>query len=262
MANMKEMSGLHVSRRSMLVTPELCIGCRACQVACKEWNKLPAERTKNRGTYENPPDLNQYNYTKIEYIEMAEPTRWLFVSRRCMHCTDAGCIKICPVPGAISKTREGAVVFNKQKCIGCKLCRSGCTFDIPRYDAQDKISKCTFCDDRLSAGLTPLCAKTCPTGAISFGDRKKLLATANAEGYKTIYGENDLSGLGVMFALKEKPDYYRMVNNPGLPGMMAFWHKVLRPLTVIGLGAAVTASALHYLGYGPDEVTPSDGGDA
>src|SRR3989337_3352471 len=94
----------------------------------------------------------------MRYVEIpsaSNPVRWLFVSQRCMHCDDAGCMKICPAPGALFKTKEGAVAFNKDKCIGCKLCVSGCPFTIPRYDEKDKVSKCHLCSDRIAEGLAP-----------------------------------------------------------------------------------------------------------
>jgi formate dehydrogenase iron-sulfur subunit len=257
---MEILSGVDVvkKRKGLLVTPELCTGCRGCQVACKQWNKLPAERTKNRGTYENPPDLNANTWNKIKFEEKADGA-WVFTSQRCMHCGNPGCLRICPVPGAISKTKGGAVVFNKRKCIGCKLCSAGCPFDIPRYDKEDKISKCHLCFDRTPSGLAPLCAKTCPTGAISWGDRDALIAKAKAKGYETVYGEKSLDGLGAMFALKEKPSYYGLPNSPGIPGTVSFWRNVLKPLTVIGLGASVAAGFLHYMSVGPDEVTDEGG---
>ena len=131
-----------MTRKALLISPEACIGCRGCQIACKEWNQLPATKTTNRGSAENSPDLSSSLYNKIRYIEMPSETnmmRWLFVSQRCMHCDDAGCIKICPAPGALYKTKEGAVAFNKDKCIGCKLCASACPLISP-FDAKDKIS--------------------------------------------------------------------------------------------------------------------------
>ena len=137
------------------MTPEACIGCRGCQVACKSWNQLPAIKTKNNGSYQNPPDLESAAFNIIRYNEVPSkenPVRWLFVSRRCMHCEDAGCMTICPAPGALYRTEEGAVAFDRDKCIGCKLCVNACPFDVPRYDAEGKISKCHLCFDRIGSG--------------------------------------------------------------------------------------------------------------
>ncbi|MCL4491243.1 MAG: 4Fe-4S dicluster domain-containing protein [Nitrospirae bacterium] len=243
-----------MQRKTLLISPELCIGCRGCQTACKAWNRLPATKTANKGSFENPPDLTPYVYNKIRYVEApseANPVRWLFISQRCMHCEDAGCMKICPAPGALFRTKEGAVAFNKDKCIGCKLCIAGCPFNIPRYDEKDKISKCHLCPDRIAGGLEPACAKTCPTGAIAFGDRSAIIAGARNAGYRKLYGEADLGGLGVLYAFKESPEFYGMNEKPAIPESIVFWHNVLKPLALIGLGGAVAGSVLHYLAIGP-----------
>jgi formate dehydrogenase iron-sulfur subunit len=243
-----------MARMGILVSPELCIGCRACQVACKSWNQLPGDKTVNRGGFENPPDLTPHLYNKIHYLEVPAATdvqRWLFVSQRCMHCDDAGCMKICPAPGALYKTKEGAVGINKDKCIGCKLCVAGCPFNVPRYDEKDKISKCHLCYDRIANGLQPSCTKTCPTGALKYGDRDALISGAQKGGYAKLYGQTDLGGLGALYAFKDAPKVYGMDEKPAIPETVVFWHKVLKPLSYIGLGGVVAASLIHYVAIGP-----------
>lgn len=241
-------------RKGLLITPEVCIGCRGCQTACKNWNQLPGQRTKNSGTYQNPPDLMPSAYNIIRYSEIpteTKPVQWLFVSRRCMHCGDAGCMKICPAPGALYRTKEGAVAFDKEKCIGCKLCVAGCPFDVPRYDAEGKVSKCHLCYDRIAEGMAPACAKTCPTGAIKYGDRDELISAAKKAGYAKVYGEADLTGLGALYAFRDAPKIYGMNDNPAIPESVVFWHNVLKPLAVIGLGGVVAGALLHYVAVGP-----------
>jgi formate dehydrogenase iron-sulfur subunit len=242
------------NRKAILVTPEVCIGCRACQTACKSWNQLPGIKTKNSGSFQNPPDLASAAFNIIRYNEVPSeknPVRWLFVSRRCMHCEDAGCMSICPAPGALYRTKEGAVAFDRDKCIACKLCVNACPFDVPRYDAEGKVAKCHLCFDRIGAGMEPACAKVCPTGALRFGDRDELIRTAKSEGFGTIYGEQDLGGLGSIFAFKDEPKLYGMKENPAIPASVTFWHTYLKPLSVIGLGGVVAAAAIHYLAVGP-----------
>jgi formate dehydrogenase iron-sulfur subunit len=242
------------NRKALLVSPELCIGCRGCQTACKNWNQLPGEKTKNTGTYQNPPDLESTAFNIIRYSEVpseSNPVRWLFVSRRCMHCGDAGCMKICPAPGALFKTKEGAVAFDKNKCIGCKLCVAGCPFDVPRYDRENKVSKCTLCADRIAEGLQPACTKTCPTGALQFGDRNSLIDSAKKAGYSKVYGEADLTGLGTLYAFKDPPKLYGMNENPAIPESIIFWNTVLKPLSLIGLGGAIAGALIHYAAVGP-----------
>ncbi|MDD3618711.1 MAG: 4Fe-4S dicluster domain-containing protein [Desulfobulbaceae bacterium] len=242
------------NRKAILVSPELCIGCRACQVACKSWNLLPGIKTQNNGTYQNPPDLASAAYNIIRYSEVPgqeNPVRWLFVSRRCMHCEDAGCMKICPAAGALYKTDEGAVAFDRDKCIACKLCVNACPFDVPRYDEEGKVTKCHFCFDRIGNGMEPACVKTCPTGALKYGDRNELISNAKADGFSTIYGEQDLGGLGAVYAFKDEPKLYGMKENPTIPSSVVFWHTYLKPLSWIGLGGVVAAAAIHYLAIGP-----------
>lgn len=249
-------------RKAILVTPEVCIGCRGCQTACKSWNQLPGIETKNRGTIQNPPDLAPAAFNMIRYSELPSeknPVRWLFVSRRCMHCDDAGCIKICPVSGALYKTKEGAVAFDHDKCIGCKLCVAGCPFDVPRYRDDGKVMKCHLCFDRIAEGLQPACTKVCPTGALRYGDRNELLVSAKKAGYEKIYGEADLGGLGSIFAFREAPKIYGYADKPNIPESVIFWHSVLKPFAVIGLGGVVAAALVHYLAIGPKKVEGGEG---
>jgi len=256
----RALSGVDVGRKrkGLLVTPDLCIACRACQSACKQWNRLPGEKTVNRGSYENPPDLTPSLFNQIHFIEKKKDVGidWLFVRRSCMHCGEAGCMDICPAPGALFRTKEGAVMYDKKKCIGCKLCLAGCPFNVPRFDENDKIAKCTLCADRIANGLSTACAKTCPTGAIRFGSRDELIGQAKAGGFN-VYGEKDLDGLGVMFALKQSPDVYGL-SEPRYNGTIAFWDNLIRPLSVAGLGVAAAAALLHYITVGPREVEPDD----
>jgi len=242
------------NRKAILVTPEVCIGCRGCQTACKSWNQLPGIKTKNNGTFQNPPDLESAAYNIIRYREVpsdSNPVRWLFVSRRCMHCEDAGCMDICPAEGALYRTKEGAVAYDRDKCIACKLCVNACPFDVPRYDAEGKVTKCHLCFDRIGAGMEPACVKTCPTGALKFGNRDELISAAKKEGFSTVYGEKDLDGLGSIYAFKEAPKLYGMKENPSIPASVVFWHTYLKPLSLIGLGGVIGAAAIHYLTVGP-----------
>ncbi|MGE5893414.1 MAG: 4Fe-4S dicluster domain-containing protein [bacterium] len=246
-----------MARMGILVSPELCIGCRACQTACKSWNQLPGDKTINRGSVENPADLTPHVYNRIHYQEVPsenKPLQWLFVNNRCMHCDDAGCMKICPSPGALYRTKEGAVGIDKEKCIGCRLCVVACPFNVPRYDEKNKISKCHLCFDRIANNLQPACTKTCPTGALKFGDRDGLIGTAQKAGYAKLYGQDDLGGLGAMYAFKDAPTVYGYNEKPGIPETVVLWHTVLKPLSYIGLGGVVAASLFHYVAFGPHKI--------
>jgi formate dehydrogenase iron-sulfur subunit len=218
----------NVTDQVLMITPELCIGCRACQVACKEWNNAEADETKNTGTYENPSDLTGELYNRIKFIESnsEQGVKWLFGSQRCMHCKDAGCVKACP-QHAVFQTDQGVVMFDKSLCLGRfakedKLeCAQACPFKIVRFDKAGKISKCTFCHDRVINGLQPACAKTCPTMAIQYGNRDQLIKERRDSGYSTIYGEKELGGLKVLFSLKESPSVYGLPENPSIPAVVS-----------------------------------------
>ncbi len=161
-----------------LIDVSKCIGCKACQVACSEWNELRDEVGHNHGTYDNPMDLTADSWTVMRFTEHeneAGNLEWLIRKDGCMHCAEPGCLKACPSPGAIVKYANGIVDFNQDKCIGCGYCITGCPFDIPRISQKDhKAYKCSLCSDRVSVGMEPACVKTCPTGAIVFGSKEDM----------------------------------------------------------------------------------------
>jgi len=197
-------------RKGMLVDLTKCIGCRACQVACKQWNDLPAEETHNWGSYQNPRTLSSKTWSLVEFTEIEQDGQfhWVFAKRQCMHCLHPACVSACPV-GAFHQTEEGAVVYDSGRCIGCRYCMVVCPFEVPKFEWEKPlpfVRKCTLCVDRLEAGLEPACAKTCPTGAITFGERDALIAEAEAriqahpEKYVDhIYGKDELGGTSWMY---------------------------------------------------------------
>ena len=248
-------------RLGFLVDTSRCIGCRSCQVACKQWNKLAVDQTANKGTFENPRDLTPHLYNRIRFVEQADEkgVRWGFFNERCMHCGDAGCMKVCPSPGALYRTKDGIVGFNKEKCISCKYCVSACPFNVPRYGADDKVSKCHLCMDRISGGMTPACAKACPTQTLQFGDRGGLIAKAKAA-KKELYGENDLNGLGVVYALDAPPSAYGLPARPSIPMSIFLWKDVIKPLGILGFWGSIGAMLLHYVTVGPKKLEEENDG--
>jgi len=248
-------------RKGFLVDTARCIGCRSCQVACKQWNKLDADKTTNKGTFENPRDLTPALYNRIRFVEQADDKgamSWRFLNERCMHCGDAGCMKVCPSPGALYRTKDGIVAYNKEKCISCKYCVSACPFNIPRYDKDERVSKCHLCLDRISGGMTPACAKACPTETLKFGNRSELIARATAA-KKTLYGENDLNGLGVVYALEGPPGQYGLPVNPSIPLSIFLWKDVIKPLGILGFWGSIGAMLLHYVTIGPKKIEEDEG---
>jgi formate dehydrogenase iron-sulfur subunit len=198
---------------AMLFDASKCSACRGCQVACKQWNDLPGEVTKNTGSYQNPKQLSADTWLVMEFheVETADGLKWGFRRKACMHCVEPACVSACPV-GALKKTKEGPVVYNEDRCIGCRYCMLACPFDVPTF-TWDKgllegalIRKCKFCVDRLGSGLEPACAKTCPAGALVFGERDELLAEAHAridaEPTKyvgRVYGEEEVGGTSILY---------------------------------------------------------------
>lgn len=187
-----------------------CIGCRACQVACKQWNDLPAVATTNAGTYENPLRMDAYTFTKINFTELEYNDRflWVFNKMQCMHCEHPACVEACIV-GALEKHEDGPVTYDDRKCIGCRYCQVACPFGVPNFE-WDKpmpwIRKCTFCADRQSAGLRPACITTCPTGALKSGEREDLLMEARqriagspGKYVDHIYGEREVGGTSWLY---------------------------------------------------------------
>ncbi len=204
----------------MLLDLEKCIACRGCQAACKEWNDLTPTDTTQSGTYQNPPTLNPTTYTLIEFIEHEKDGNfaWSFFNKRCLHCTQAACVDVCPTH-ALKHDAMGFVSLEDNLCNGCGYCVNACPFGVPKLNVentltgQGKASKCNFCQDRMHNELIPACAKSCPPEAISFGEREELVAMGRqrvehlkANGYAEarLYGETELGGLGQMYVLPQK----------------------------------------------------------
>jgi len=209
---------------SFLIDLTKCTGCRGCQVACKQWNELPSEKTVNTGSYQNPSLLSSKTFTLIKFDEFEKQGKlnWFFTKVGCMHCEQPACVSVCPV-GAFTKTETGAVVYNKKICIGCRYCMIACPFRIPTFEWQKAfplIKKCTFCFDRLSDSKVPACARVCPTGAISFNSRDEMIKKARdliskyPDRYNPhIYGEKEVGGTAVMMLAPKNIDFSEL----GLP---------------------------------------------
>ncbi len=251
---------------AVLIDTSKCTACRGCQVACKQWNQLPAEKTTNRGSYENPATLSSKTWTKVTFKETSNDgnPEWLFAKTQCMHCTDATCVRVCPT-GAAQKTELGAVIIDQKECTGCRFCVENCPFEVPQYDeTTNTAKKCRLCYDRISNGLGPACAKTCPTGAVQFGERDRLVSsgkervsslTEKGLTNANLYGDTQLDGLGVMYVLTQKPASYGLPEDPKVPPSAVLWQDILKPVGAIAGGAtlvALIASFVANLGYKPD----------
>jgi formate dehydrogenase iron-sulfur subunit len=256
---------------SKLIDTSTCIGCKACEVACQEWNDLHIVPTTQTGTYQTMPglDANYWNLIQFREQEIGPDFAWLLRKDGCMHCADPGCLKACPAPGAIVQYQNGIVDVNPDACIGCRMCETGCPFDIPRYSEQTgKMSKCTLCVDRGQVGLEPACVKSCPTGCLEFGDKTELVARANVRveqlkqnGFANaaLYDPPGVGGTTVITILAhgDHPEWYGLPKDPHVPTGVRFWKSVLRPLGALAIAASLFTMVGHYLAMGPKK--PKDG---
>jgi len=279
------LQSLDITRRSATTTPSpgvretqkvaklidvsKCIGCKACQVACMEWNDLRDEIGTNHGVYDNPLDLTDKSWTVMRFSEVEVEQgklEWLIRKDGCMHCADPGCLKACPAPGAIVQYSNGIVDFHEENCIGCGYCITGCPFNIPRISKKDsKAYKCTLCSDRVSVGMEPACVKTCPTGALVFGSKEDMIQHAEerivdlkSRGYKNagLYDPPGVGGTHVMYVLQhaDQPQIYNgLPKDPQISLLVELWKGVLKPIMSLGLGLVALTGFLHYVTVGPKE---------
>ncbi len=253
-----------------LIDVSKCIGCKACQVACMEWNDTRDAIGSNHGVYDNPSDLTENSWTVMRFaeVETDRGLEWLIRKDGCMHCADPGCLKACPAPGAIVQYSNGIVDFHEENCIGCGYCITGCPFNIPRLSKRNsKVYKCTLCSDRIAVGLEPACVKTCPTGAIVFGTKDDMLhhaeeriADLKSRGFTSagIYNPQGVGGTHVMYVLHhaDKPELYRgLPKDPSIGAMVSLWKDGAKTLASLLFGAGILGAALHYVTKGPNEVS-------
>lgn len=253
-----------------LIDVSQCIGCKACQVACMEWNDLRDEIGTNVGVYDNPADLSAQSWTLMRFTEVEQNGRleWLIRKDGCMHCGDPGCLKACPAPGAIIQHANGIVDFQQEHCIGCTYCVTGCPFNIPRLSKMDhKAYKCSLCSDRVAVGQAPACVKACPTGALHFGSKEdmqehaaKRIADLKSRGYAKagLYDPSGVGGTHVMYVLHhaDQPGLYAgLPKEPAISPMVEVWKGITKPLAIAGMAAVALASLFHYVIKGPNEVS-------
>lgn len=243
--------------KAMLIDLTKCTGCRGCQVACKQWYNLPAETTHNQGSYQNPPQTSGKTRTIVAFneVEYEGNFAWVFAKRQCMHCEHPACASACTV-GALQKTAEGPVVYDSQKCIGCRYCQYACPFDVPKFEWEESLGlivKCDMCVDRQAEGMLPACAKACPTGAISFGEREELLLegkrriASNPDKYvNQIYGEKEVGGTSMLY-MSAIP--FSLIGFPavGTEEIPRYAEAVMQQTPTIAIGMAVAASGLFWI---------------
>lgn len=257
-----------------LIDTTKCIGCKACQVACMEWNDLRDEIGINVGVYDNPADLTENTWTLMRFAEYENPVgdlEWLIRKDGCMHCEDPGCLKACPAPGAIVQYNNGIVDFHEEHCIGCGYCITGCPFDVPRISKKDnKAYKCTLCSDRVAVGQEPACVKACPTGAIVYGTKEDMklhaegrIVDLQSRGFEKagLYDPAGVGGTHVMYVLHhaDQPGLYsNLPKDPVISPMVSLWKGIAKPIGVATMAFAALLGFIHYIRTGPDEVSDED----
>ncbi len=254
----------------------VCIGCKACEVACKNWNQLPAggggDWPMTGDSYDNTRRLDGIHWRHVKFIEQIPEDRsggrWLMMSDVCKHCVQAGCLEVCPT-GAIIRTEFDTVVIQSDTCNGCRLCIAACPFGVIDINpASNTAQKCTLCYDRMQAGLEPACSQACPTDSIRFGTIAELremaearVAQLHALGEKRAYlygaDETIVGGLNSFYLLVDEPEVYGLPRDPQLPS------RNLLPSSLISAAGAVLLSLLALVGLRKnrmDERAASDGG--
>jgi formate dehydrogenase iron-sulfur subunit len=260
-----------------LVDTTTCIGCKACEVACLEWNGYEFRDTTFDNTYQTMPDTawNFWNLIRFnEVVNDDNSVSWLMRKDQCMHCADPGCLTACPADGAIVQYQNGIVDFNQANCIGCQYCVTGCPFNIPKFNsATKKVYKCTLCSDRVGAGLEPACIKSCPTGCLHFGSKEDMLDLAHKRaaqvrantGWKDadVYDPEGVGGTHVIYVLadaKNPEKYGGLPKDPTVPFFVKMWKGPLKWIGGLAMGLGVAAVFGHYVRYGPKPVDAEEEG--
>jgi formate dehydrogenase iron-sulfur subunit len=251
-----------MTRVGFFTDTSVCIGCKACEVACKEWNLIPQDGQNFLGwSYDNTGRLDANTWRHVAFIEQEKPLRagdgevglrWLMESDVCKHCTHAGCLDVCPT-GALFRTEFGTVVVQEDICNGCGYCVPACPFGvIDKRQADGRVWKCTLCYDRLKGGHEPACAKACPTKSIQFGPLDELRERADArleklqaEGWNgaQLYlrdPDDGVGGGGAFFLLLDEPEVYGLPPDPVVPTKQLgeMWRNMATAAAVVALAVA------------------------
>ena len=235
--------------KSFFIDTSLCTACKGCQVACKQWHDLPAEKTLNRGTYQNPADLSFVTYKLVRFSETVidGKLKWLFFPDQCRHCLEPPCEMTAEEPRAIFRDpATGAVLFTaNSKDIDTQEVIEACPYNVPRAAKDGTLAKCDMCNDRVRNGLLPACVKTCPSGAMNFGDREEILVMARKRlaTVKKTHPKSkllDSDDVRVIYLVTEDPMLYHsfaVASNSAFDiSRKVALNKLLRPLTRLTAG--------------------------
>ena len=241
--------------KGMFVDTSVCTGCKACQVACKQWNELPMEdeqavrehRAFTGDSYDNTGHLSATNWRHVKFIEQftedRSEGRWLMMSDSCKHCEQAGCLEVCPT-GALYRTQFGSVDIHQDVCIGCRYCVGACPFGVIEFNKNTgRVNKCILCQDRLEEGMGTACAKACPTSSLTYGRVDDLKAMA-AERVRALHARGQTSAyvygwdLGNSGVITAGPNKGQAVRDTEVVGGLNVFYLLLDQPTVYGLPSA------------------------
>jgi formate dehydrogenase iron-sulfur subunit len=254
-----------------LIDVTTCIGCKACEVACLEWNNLSFSETTFDNSYQTMPDTawNFWNLIRFnEYEHQGGNLMLLMRKDQCMHCEEPGCLIACPADGAIVQYANGIVDFQQDQCIGCGYCLTGCPFNIPKFSPTSrKVFKCTLCADRVSQGLEPACIKACPTGCLHFGTKEEMSALGASRAHQLrehsgfanagVYDPSGVGGTHVLYVLHDatNPEAYGgLPSDPHVPWTVRLWKGPLKWLGNLAMLGGVAGVFIHFLRFGPKTV--------
>ncbi len=255
----------------VLIDTTKCVGCRACQAACKVKNDLPPDPQLVPGAKPVPTGLSATTFTFVDFVGVPGKTDMQPVKKQCMHCVNPACASVCPVQ-AIYKTPKGPVVYDPEKCMGCRYCLAACPFNVPKFEftsANPRIRKCTFCADRLAQGLQPACVEACPTKTLTFGKRSELVAEAQNRVQATpdkyvpyIYGLSEVGGTSVLYLANVAFDQLGFRMDLPKEAMPEFTMAVMEKVPAVAVGVGLLMGCVAWftgrkknddLHAGPDE---------
>jgi Fe-S-cluster-containing dehydrogenase component len=243
----------------MLTDITKCVGCEKCVKACQSVNKCEPERPEQKA---QPGELFDTRWTTV--VRRSASASLRFVRKHCRHCLKPACVSVCPV-GAMIKTPEGPVIYDKKRCMGCRYCMLACPFGIPRSEWESlapRIRKCTFCFERTNSGGKPACTEACPEGATIFGGREELLLEARrriagspGRYIDKIYGEKDLGGTSVLYLADISLDFLSFGKAAGDRAAPDLTWGFLKETPVISGAVGVSMGFLYWLWKRRSKVT-------